>query len=139
MRPARITVIPSRGGLRAGPSVEARGGHRGRPGDPRSARASASRARCHRLRARNLEQPLQAVGCELEAYVFVTERGGPISTIGLHHPIQRPAETAAVAEDLLRSAKGRPFGPFSRIRPGSSPTRPGRSRPSTSGLRATGR
>jgi hypothetical protein len=32
-----------------------------------------------------------------------------MSTIRLHHPIQRPAETAAVAEDLLRSAKGRRF------------------------------
>ena len=32
-----------------------------------------------------------------------------MSTLQLHHPIQRPAEAAAVAEDLLRSAKGPPL------------------------------
>jgi N6-adenosine-specific RNA methylase IME4 len=35
-----------------------------------------------------------------------------MSTIGFHHLIQRPAEAAAVAEDLLRFAKARRFATF---------------------------
>ena len=83
-------------------------------------RASASRARCHRLRARNLSSRYRRWVAGLRFYVFVTERGGPMSTIGFHHLIQRPAEAAAVAETCCASQRPAASPPSSLIRPGSS-------------------
>jgi integrase len=53
-----------------------------------------------------------------EAYVFVTERGGPMSTIGFHHLIQRLGKAARMPFSLhphmLRHACGFAVGTSAR-------------------------
>jgi site-specific recombinase XerD len=55
-------------------------------------------------------EPIFAVVFCEEAYVFVTERGGPMSTVGFHHLIQRLGEAAKMPFSLhphmLRHACG---------------------------------
>jgi hypothetical protein len=71
-----------------------------------------------------------------EAYVFVTERGGPMSTIGFHHLIQRLGKAARMSLSLhphmLRHACGyklandghdtEPYSTISATRTSSTPS-----------------
>src|SRR5262249_11292811 len=92
-------------------------------GDLRSPMASGRHGRMHVRRAKNGTPSVHPIrGDEIralrklrrenptEAYVFVIERGGPMSTIGFHHPGQRLGEAArmrfALHPHMLRHACG---------------------------------